>query len=237
MNPTWSVAIQAAASVATTIGVLIALYVAVVREPRKADEERKRHEAQMNALNRAEMDRVAAQARKVVPSCVRTPIFGNKWWTVKIENVSNAVATILNVDVTTVDASGTVVPGGCQRSNNTMPVDEAFERSIRAALSGSLEGGLQRSGYGSMVPPGTANQLANHLAPTVKQAMQEAMVGHFAAEWQTTLGPNQSALMAYTTTDPNYKLHITIDYEDEAGYQWRRTDSGQPERFDSGQGR
>ena len=84
-----------------------------------------------------------------------------------------------------------------------------------------------------MIPPGTAGQLAGQMTPTVKQAMQEAMIGHFAAEWQTTLGPNQSALMAYVTSDPRFKLRITIDYEDEAGYQWRRTDSGQPERLDS----
>jgi hypothetical protein len=229
--PTWLLIVQASASIATTIGVLIALYVAVLREPRKAAEERKRHQAEIDALNRAEAERVAAQARKIVPSCVRTPMFGNKWWTVKVENVSNAVAAILNVDVAAVDANGNVVPDACQQANNTMPVDEAFGRSVQAALSGSLEGGLQRSGYGSMIPPGTADQLANHLAPTVKQAMQEAMVGHFAAEWQATLGPNQSALMAYVATDPNYKLRITIDYEDEAGYHWRRTDSSQPERL------
>lgn len=232
-DPTWYVAIQAAAAVATTVGVLIALYVAVVREPRKAAEERERHQAEMTALNRAEMDRVAAQARKIVPSCVRTPMFGNKWWTVKVENVSNAVATILNVDVAAIDASGAVVPDGCKRANNTMPIDEAFGRSIQAALSGSLESGLQRSGCGAMIPPGTAGQLAGQMTPTVKQAMQEAMIGHFAAEWQTALGPNQSALMAYVTSDPKSKLRITIDYEDEAGYQWRRTDSGQPERLDS----
>lgn len=231
-DPTWYVAIQAAAAIATTVGVLIALYVALVREPRKAAEERKRHQAEIDALNRAEAERVAAQARKIVPSCVRTPMFGNKWWTVKIENVSNAVATILNVDVAAVDDNGNVVPDGCQQANNTIPVDEAFGRSVQAALSGSLEGGLQRSGYGSMIPPGTAGQLANHLAPTAKQVMQEAMIGHFAAEWLTALGPNQSALMAYVTTDSNYKLRITIDYEDEAGYQWRRTDSGQPKRLD-----
>ncbi|HEX4395016.1 MAG TPA: hypothetical protein VH084_26270 [Mycobacterium sp.] len=212
---------------------LIALYVAVIREPRKAEEERKRHEAQMEALNRAEMDRVVAQARKVVPSCLRTPMFGSNWWTVKIENVSNAVTTILNVDVEAVDVNGNVVPNGCQRANNTMPVDKAFGRSVQAALSGSLQGSLQQSGYGSMIPPGTAQQLASHLAPTVKQAMQEAMVGHFAAEWQSTLGPNQSALMAYTTGNPNYKLRITISYEDEAGYQWRRTNTGQPERLNA----
>jgi hypothetical protein len=38
--------------------------------------------------------------------------------------------------------------------------------------------------------------------------------------------------MAYTTTDPNYELRITIDYEDKAGFQWRRTDAGQPTRTD-----
>ena len=231
-NPVWFVAIQAAASVATTIGVLIALYVAVVREPRKAAEERTRHEAQMDALNRAEVDRIAAQARKVVPSCVRTPMFGDTWWTAKIENLSNAVATIINVDVSAVDANGNAVPHGCHQANNSMQMDQAFERSIRAALSGSLEAGLQRSGYGSMIPTGTASQVANQMAPTAKRAMQEAMVGHFSVEWQTTLGPNQSALMAYETVNPELKLRITIEYEDEAGYQWRRTDSGQPVRLD-----
>jgi hypothetical protein len=36
--------------------------------------------------------------------------------------------------------------------------------------------------------------------------------------------------MCYTTTDPSYKLRVTIDYEDEVGFQWRRTDAGQPRR-------
>jgi hypothetical protein len=38
--------------------------------------------------------------------------------------------------------------------------------------------------------------------------------------------------MAYTTTDPSYDLRITIDYEDQDGYQWRRTDTSQPTRAD-----
>ncbi|WP_431236707.1 hypothetical protein ACQ86B_17400 [Mycolicibacterium aichiense] len=232
-TPTWLLIVQAAASISTTLGVLIALYVAVIREPRKASEERKRHQTEMDALNRAEADRIAAQARKVVPSCLRTPMFGNTWWTVKIENVSNAVATITAVDVAAIDSSGIVVPNGCQQSNNTMPVSEAFDKSIRGALSGSLQGGFNRAGIGGMIPSGMTQQMANQVAPAVKQAMQEAMIGHFVTEWQRTLGPNQSALMAYTTTDPNLKLRITIDYEDEAGYQWRRTDSSQPVRIDS----
>ena len=34
------------------------------------------------------------------------------------------------------------------------------------------------------------------------------------------------------STDPTCKLRITIDYEDEVGYQWRRTDTSQPRRTD-----
>jgi len=38
--------------------------------------------------------------------------------------------------------------------------------------------------------------------------------------------------MTYRTIDPNYELSITIDYEDQAGHQWQRTDAGQPKRLD-----
>lgn len=231
-SPTWLLAIQAAASVSTTVGVLTALFVAVFREPRKAAEERRRHEASMAALERAEVERVGAQARKVVPSCSPTPMFGDNWWTVKIDNASASVTKILSVEVRAIDPQGNEVPQGCQRANNTMPVDQAFERSIRAALSGSLEGGLQRTGYGSMIPPGIGNQLANQMAPTIKKAMQEAMVGQFVKEWRTLLPPNENAVMAYTTTNPNSRLRITIDYEDEAGFTWQRTDVSQPRRTD-----
>jgi hypothetical protein len=62
----WLQGTQAMAAVASTIGVLTALYVAVVREPRKAAAEHRRHQAQVDALRRAVRKRVAAQARKVV---------------------------------------------------------------------------------------------------------------------------------------------------------------------------
>jgi hypothetical protein len=37
--------------------------------------------------------------------------------------------------------------------------------------------------------------------------------------------------MAYTTSEPDYTLRVTIEYEDETGYQWRRTNTSQPKRF------
>ena len=207
----WLTETQATAAVATTLSVFIALYVTVVREPRRAAEEARRREARMDTLRRAVRERIAAQARKVVPSCVRTAMFGDLWWTVRIDNAGRAVMTLLNVDVEAVDANGIAIPNGCQQANNTMRVDQAFDRSI-LALSGSLEGRFQQS-------------------TAVKQALRDAVVGHFATEWKPTLSPNQHTVMAYTTTKPDYTLRVTIDYEDEAGYQWRRTDTSQPERI------
>ena len=71
-TPVWLQEVQAVAGIATTMGVLIALYIAAIREPRKDAEERRHHAAQIDALRRAEQARIAAQARKVLPSCVRT---------------------------------------------------------------------------------------------------------------------------------------------------------------------
>src|ERR1700756_5604160 len=119
-TPIWLQEVQAVSGIATTIGVLIALYIAAIREPRKDAAVRRHHAAQINALHRAEKERVAAQARKVLPSCVRTPMFGDSWWTVRIDNASNAVTTILAIDVTALDANGFEVPHGCRQANNTM---------------------------------------------------------------------------------------------------------------------
>ena len=207
----WLNQTQATAAVATTLSVLIALYVTVFRDPRHAAEEARRREARMDALRRAVRERIAAQARKVVPSCVRTPMFGDSWWTVRIDNAGTAVMTLLSVDVEAIDSNGIAIPDGCQQANNTMPVDQAFDRSI-LALSGSLKGRFQHS-------------------PAVKQALRDAVVGHFSTEWRRTLSPNQHTVMAYITTSSDHALRVTIVYEDEAGYQWRRTDTSQPERI------
>ena len=87
-TPLWLQEVQAVAGIATTIGVLIALYIAAIREPRKDAAERRHHAEQIDALHRAEQARIAAQARKVLPSCVRTPMFGETSWTVRIDNAS-----------------------------------------------------------------------------------------------------------------------------------------------------
>jgi hypothetical protein len=57
------------------------------------------------------------------------------------------------------------------------------------------------------------------------------LIGHLATEWQRTLPPNHHTVMVYTTTKPEYTLRVTIDFEDEAGYQWRRADISPPKRM------
>jgi hypothetical protein len=214
-SPQWLQVIQAIGAVATTIGVLTALYIAVIREPRKDAAERRHHAAQISELRDAEKERIAAQARRVVPTCARTPMFGDSWWTVRIDNTSNAEATLLAIDVTALDANGFEVPNGCSIASNTMSVEDAFDRSVRAALSEMSRGALE-----------------HQLVPASKHAIREALIGHIVDGWPRTLPPNQHAVMAYTTTDPSYKLRITISYEDATGYHWQRTDSSQPRRLE-----
>src|ERR1700752_1853252 len=165
-TPVWLQEAQAIAGIATTIGVLIALYIAAIREPRKDAAERRHHAAQIDALRRAEQARIAAQARKVLPSCVRTPMFGETSWTVRIDNASEAVITILGVDVAALDTNGFEVPHGCSRAAGIAPVDQVFDRSLRAALWDMSRGKFELE-----------------LVPAFKQAVRDAMVGHFVDEW------------------------------------------------------
>jgi len=125
------------------------------------------------------------------------------------------VVTILGVDVAALDTNGFEVQHGCRRAAGIVPVDQVFDRSIRAALWDMSRGRFEDAAV-----------------PAFKQAVRDAMMGHFVKEWPRTVPPNEHAVMAYTRSDPKYKLRITIDYEDEAGYQWRRTDTSQPRRTD-----
>jgi hypothetical protein len=142
-------------------------------------------------------------------------MLGDRSWAVRIDNTSSKVTIILGVDVIAVDTNGVEVPDGCLRAFNTMPADPAVDRSIRAALSESLESALDLQ-----------------LTAAVTEALRDAVAVHLVTEWPRTLPPNHHAVMCYTAADPSYSLRVTIDYEDEAGFQWRRTDTGAPRRTD-----
>jgi hypothetical protein len=139
------------------------------------------------------------------------------------------MTTIHAVEVKAIDTNGLEVPNGCMQVNNDATLDQAFDRSIIAALSGPRNGRVQQPSFGEGTSAGGSVQLGHRLPEGLKQALRDALIGHFATEWQRTLPPHEHTVMAFTTTRPDYTLRITIDYEDEAGYQWRRTDAAQPQ--------
>ncbi len=116
--PGW---LQIVQSTATTVGVLLALYVAVWREPRKArddrknraiqgDAERERHDAQIAALRQAEDERLAAQARRIVPAIFRGNVFSNTLWNVRIDNASTDTVSFIESTSSSVTVTPTKFP-------------------------------------------------------------------------------------------------------------------------------
>ena len=63
-TPMWLQEVQALAGIATTMGVLIALYIAAIREPRKDAAERRHHAAQIDALRRAAPNRLVSRLKR-----------------------------------------------------------------------------------------------------------------------------------------------------------------------------
>lgn len=256
--PAW---LQITTSVSTTVGVLIALYVAVWREPRKARrerddrdkqalEDRNRYNDQMAALQRAEDDRIAAQARKIVPEIASGDRFGENIWLAHIQNASTGVINDLRVVVTAYDDQNVEVADGVERATGQLDISGAMEKIISDAVSGGM-GGLMNSGpmagllrqqqqvgmgamgmgYGQ---PSMNDQMkhamARQITPQVSAALRQAMIGQIQSEWPPSLGPGASTSVAYRATRPGLRLHIGIRFEDEAGYVWNRINSDQPTR-------
>lgn len=225
--------------IATTTGVLIALAVALWNVSQNRAE-RKDRSVQLAALDRAEQDRIAAQARKVVPTLVRATIFGPDMWSIKVSNHSNAVVTELHVDVEGVDGNGNPIENSCTPANGKIGTSEVFRRVIGEALSGSIDAAVSRAqgqygglmGLAGMPTSGIGAQASRQLAPQVSQALQEALNGQLATHWPTTLTPEQQAVMAYSASDTAESIEVRITFTDEAGYRWTRTDRSGPERIE-----
>ncbi len=96
----------------------------------------------MAALQRAEDDRIAAQARKIVPTIFPADLLGENMCTIKVSNTSNGVVTNLTVSVIAVNADGNEIPGGCRQANHQISVGDAFRRLISDVLSGAVTGAI-----------------------------------------------------------------------------------------------
>lgn len=138
------------------------------------------------------------------------------------------------------------ISDGCRQANNQISIGDSLRRLISDALSGAVTGAIganpmaamygQMGGMGGFRPGGmNADQLRNvidqRLGPEVSERFREAMLGQLVREWMTMLTPGQFAVMAFQTTDGNARLRVVFEFEDEAGYRWRRPDNGQPVRI------
>jgi hypothetical protein len=255
--PAW---LQISTSISTTVGVLIALYVAVWREPRKArrerddrdtqaTEDRNRYNDQMVALQRAEDDRIAAQARKIVPEIASGDRFGENIWLAHIQNASTGVINNLRVVVMAYDDQDAVVEDGVRKATGELDISGAMEKIISDAVGGGMGGlmnssplaGLSRQqqqfgmGYGGgqrAVADQYKRMLAQQVTPQVSAALRQALIGQIQSEWPPSLGPGASTSVAYRATRPGLRLAIGVRFEDEAGYLWNRVNSDQPTRDD-----
>ncbi|TWS20212.1 hypothetical protein FK529_08845 [Tsukamurella asaccharolytica] len=235
-------------SVATTIGVLIALAVAVLtyvkmRQDRKRDDERARedrdrYETQLATLQRAERDRIEAQARRIVPTVFPAEMFGPNVWTVRVVNSSSAPITELGVQVVAFDADGKEVENGLTKSS-AVGLDQAIERMVRPIIRSAMNAGMgsiQMSGPGLSGPIAAAmgaraDQAANAAAPQMSARVREAVTGSMVSVWPRTLIPEQPAIMTFEAAAGVVDLGVLIQFTDEAGYRWMRTDETMPQQI------
>ena len=228
----------------TALGVLAALYVAVWREPRKARDERNRYDDQMAALQRAEDDRIAAQARKIVPEISSGDRFGENVWLAHIENASTGVISSLKVVVKAYDSDDNEIPDAVSEATGQLDISGGIQRIISDALGGGLSGVmdsnpimalLQQQRFGPGQQASFRDQyraIEQQIGPQVTQALRHAMMGQLQKDWPPSLGPGASTTVAYRTTRPGLRLHIGIGFQDEAGYLWHRVNTDQPIRVD-----
>ncbi|MFT4044896.1 MAG: hypothetical protein QM673_17175 [Gordonia sp. (in: high G+C Gram-positive bacteria)] len=214
-------------AVSTTVGVLVALFVAFWNVSK-------------NRRERQELR--AAQARKVVPAATHSEILGPRMWVLAVLNQSDAMVRRLEVEVTGHDADGREVENAAELANDKADISGAFSKLTGL---GPIAGMVSQ---GPVSPQSMAEQLARmwdrgqipgymvaaQSRPNPKDEIRKALGAYFISEWPTALTPHGETSMLMQAAETVRKLTVTITFEDEAGYQWRRTDDGMPELIRSG---
>jgi hypothetical protein len=216
----------------------------------QAEYERQRHEVQIKAFKQAEDDRLAAQARRVIPAIFPGVAFSRTVWNVRIDNWSNDSISDLQIDVFVQDHSGSTVPHG-YRLANKVSLGEAmiaawlpeFSRALDAVAAKYREFVEQlRSGALSLTenPEEIAaiqagfdtawSALDQQTAGMLQVQVNHAIQTQLTDEWPTVLAPGRFTAMAIETTKPEYTPRLKMRFEDSSGYVRERTDTEGPKR-------
>ncbi|WP_261864803.1 hypothetical protein, partial [Mycobacterium marinum] len=252
---TW---IQNGGSIATAVGVLIALGIAVWWEPKKARDERKarakqatdeskRHTEQLAEMRRAEDDRLAAQARRIIATTVKADVLVPNTWHVKIENTSTDAISSLCVNAIAHDKDGNIVPDGCRQARPDAKasiadaaattvlhahqammqrVREDFDQFIAHAANTYNSYGVPEAQI--MLQAFSAGMAQLNLdessAAALKEQVKQAIALQIGDSWPSRLAPGQAAIIAYQTNSAEYTLEPEMYFADFGGYVWHRTD-------------
>jgi hypothetical protein len=160
----------------------------------------------------------AASARQV--SIYRTPValLGPQIWAVTVVNHSTSLAVGLQVSVDGVDSEGNDLPDGARRS--TQAIADVFAK---------LRTGPWPDAYQPLTDPGGALPAGR---PVCLINRMDLVAAHNALHFPRWLRPNQHASALYSL-ESNASPRVRIQFEDEAGELWSRTNDAEPERVSS----
>ncbi|WP_142393941.1 hypothetical protein [Mycobacterium kansasii] len=261
--PDWLQILAAAGTALGSLGVIAALITVAIswvrgREQRQQSAQqavidRERHEAQLAAFRQAEDDRLAAQARRVIPSIIPasfvTPGASPSVWNIQIANWSNDAISRLQVEIDVLDTNGEKVFGG-YRLADRVSLGESMMTFFMPEFAKVIDGAKYkfqefvdaiRNGVISLGEPtpqdwdGYFNnmklEIDQQTAAILQQQVNYALTVNLTDEWPDSIAPTRYVAMAIQTTKPEYRLRVKIRYEDASGYRWERSDTEGPKRI------
>jgi hypothetical protein len=214
--------------------------------------EGQRHDAQIAALRQAEDDRLAAQARSIVPGIYRGSAFNDRIWNLRIDNWSTGPISNLDVAILIEDANGNAVADGYRLANResigqamadlflpefTQALDQmrthfdAFVEHMRTNAASLAENPEQMAAVTEQFNANAPElELSPEMAASLRAQVNQAIHLQFSDEFENILYANRFTAMAIETVRSDYIPHLRIRYQDNAGYTWERTDTAGPKR-------
>lgn len=165
----------------------------------------------------------ADQARKVLPSTMSMSVFGEGAWRIAVHNHSTGPITELQVRVVAIDATGAEVPNAVQRSKDIFSTQDASARLVGDAFSGSLT---------PVMGSAMARYAGRAITPTVQPKMQGILAAHMADGYPSGLAPDQQAFALHILS-AGTSPQVRVEFRDEEGLRWTRTDDRKPQRQES----
>lgn len=160
----------------------------------------------------------AAAARQV--TIYRTPValLGPQFWSVTVVNHSTSLAVGLKVSVDAVDSEGNDLPDGARRS--TQAIADVFAKLKIGPWPAQHHPVTDPSG---VLPAGR---------PVFRISRMDIVAAHNALDFPRWLRPSQHASALYLL-ESDASPRVRIQFEDEAGKLWSRTNDTEPERVSS----